>query len=91
MINRELAAALRICSRQQHCDGCPYFDEKDPLSIDCIRAVMTDAANAMRNNKRHVLALQKEIEKLRRQLEVERRPQWVSVEERLPEPPKEDA
>lgn len=86
MTNRKLAAALRLCGGKRAidlCPKCPFFEGYDPDV--CIPKMTATCANALENHETHVLALQKEIEKLRGQLEVERRPQWVSVSERLPE------
>lgn len=87
MTNRELAAALRLCGSTKSVEECrakcPFYAVPDP--VICIPKMTAACADALENHESHVLALQKEIEKLRGQLEVERRPQWVSVSERLPE------
>lgn len=85
MTNRELAAALRLCGSVRTCDEClkcPFYRGDDPTL--CVPKMTAACANALENHESHVAALQKEIETLRGQLEVERRPQWVSVSERLP-------
>lgn len=45
---------------------------------------LVEAADRIANQNTHILALQKEIDRLRAQL-----PRWIPVTERLPEPPEE--
>lgn len=72
MTNRELAEALREIS------------EKNSVSA-YKRGVCAEAADTLPNSETHILALQKEIENLRNQLEAAQKTQWVNVDERLPE------
>lgn len=82
MTNKELAAALRKCGRVKgpdDCSACQFYKGDDPAL--CIPAMTSACADALENSESHVMALQREIEKLRGQLE--RR--WIPVTERLPE------
>lgn len=111
MTNRELAEALRCSStvhtEEVNCEGCP-FEVKEDLPEDMkgkypkdflyqcdVDRISLMAADALANSETHVLALQKEIEGLRVELQAMRNaangykkmvPQWVSVEERFPDP-----
>lgn len=68
MTNHELAAALRNCEKEGHCDTCPARDSANPFSAACIAVLQGQAANALENAENHVMALRKEIETLRAQL-----------------------
>lgn len=71
MTNRELAAALRLCGRVSGlagCEKCPFYEGADPAL--CIPKMTAACADALANHENHVLALQKEIEKLRKQVEI---------------------
>lgn len=97
MTNKDLAAALRCC-RINDCENCPAKSTAIRTSAPrCYEVLLSVAADALENSESHVAALQKEIEGLRAQseklqaiaTELQSRSQWVSVKERLPEPPKE--
>lgn len=90
MTNRELAEALRLCGNhkigEDECHRrCPFSTDEDAVPL-CVEVLAAACADALANSETHIAALQREIEKLRAQLEMERKPQWVSVKERLPEP-----
>lgn len=81
MTNHELAAALRMCgqaSGADQCESCPFFRGFDAKL--CVPKLTAACADALENHETHIAALQKEIEGLRRRV-----PQWISVEDRLPE------
>lgn len=91
MTNRELAAALRLCGTVRgpgDCQKCPFSNILDGTL--CVPEMTAACADALENTTTHVAVLQREIEKLRAQLEMAQKPQWVSVNERLPELSEED-
>ena len=74
------------------CENCPFY-KTEPVPEDLVKevgvkdwsscdvdAVGFAAADRIANQNTHILALQKEIEKLRGQV-----PRWIPVDERLPE------
>lgn len=94
--DQDLVNALRCISSpggpKGDCKKCPFYKTElvpedlvnevgvtDWSSCD-VDAVGFAAADQIDNMNTHILALQKEIEKLRRQV-----PRWIPVEERLPE------
>ena len=96
MSDQELIDALRCTAHPGgpvgDCKKCPFLrtehigpdlakmagkDEWESCDVD---GVAIAAADRIANQNTHILALQKEIEKLRGQL-----PRWIPVEERLPE------
>lgn len=74
MTNRELAAVLRLCGDTRTVEECraecPFY--KGPDVERCVPKMTSACADALENHESHVLALQKEIEKLRGQLEFSR-------------------
>ena len=79
MRDQELVSAIRrlkVETGSLACMGCGH--EHNCGVSGC--AVMREAADRIANQNTHILALQKEIEKLRGQL-----PRWIPVEERLPD------
>lgn len=77
MTDREIIRALRICSRRtdaQTCAECLLFDSED--SEDCMGDMMVGAADLIERLTAENTALREKV------------PQWISVEERRPEPGK---
>lgn len=96
MKDQELVNALRCVSStggpMEACENCPFY-KTEPVPEDLVKevgvkdwsscdvdAVGFAAADRIANQNTHILALQKEIEKLRGQV-----PRWIPVDERLPE------
>ena len=70
MTGKEIAQALRVCSRRtdaQTCAKCPLFD-----SEDCMGDMMVGAADLIERLTAENAALREKV------------PQWISVEDRLP-------
>ena len=90
MTDNELIQALRVCAFG-NCDKCSRVKINGPK---CINDLQQIAADRLANQNTHILALQREIEGLRKQNAtalvakenadlLERR--WIPVTERLPE------
>lgn len=77
MKDQELVNALR-----EHAEWQRGNEWETPITLG---DDLVEAADRIANQDTHILALQKEIEKLRGQL-----PRWIPVEEQLPEPPEEE-
>lgn len=73
MRDTNLVKALR-----EHAEWAEANEWETPITLG---DDLVEAADRIANQNTHILALQKEIEKLRGQL-----PRWIPVEERLPEP-----
>ena len=74
MTNKEIAQALRICSREaspRNCRTCPLYGNDD-----CVTDALSGAADLIERLTAENAALREKV------------PQWISVEERRPEPGK---